>query len=146
MMTLGGANASVPPNFVSVFYDVAPGPPPSMSDLNHDLKNNPGSIRLLRWRIYQEIVSACRQVAPYEIILLTCNVGKSTEFIRKVANDWRVIIRAYRVQVAAIPSHPRVMLYLANDPPPYLTAAQTILHEEELPFAPNSTIRVGPPL
>src|SRR5512139_2661768 len=43
VLRLGGLNAAVPPHFVSVFYDVNVAGPPSTSDLDHDLKNNPRS-------------------------------------------------------------------------------------------------------
>lgn len=146
VMRLGGANASVPPNFVSVFYDVALGGGPRLSDLDNDLKFNPGAARLKNWRIYEEISSTFRQVAPREVVLLSCNVGNGTDFVRKIANDWQVIVRAYKVKVALDVNPPRFKVYLINRPPPYRTAADSILHEEQLPFAPADTVLVGPPL
>lgn len=146
VLRLGGANASVPPNFVSVFYDVSLRGPPSLSDLDNDTKFNPGSARLKNWAVYQEISATFRAVAPREVVLLSCNVGNSTQFVKKIANDWGVVVRAYKVQVALDPNPPRFKVYLVNNPPPYRTAAETILHEEQLPLAPASTVLVGPPL
>jgi hypothetical protein len=146
VMRLGGANAAVPPNFVSVFYDVSLTGPPALSDLENDLKFNPKSARLANWRVYQQIAAAFKQTAPREVILLSCNVGNSSDFVRKIANDWKVIVRAYRVQVGVDPNPPRFKVFLANHAPPYPTAAESILHEEELPFAPSDTVLVGPPL
>jgi hypothetical protein len=146
VMRLGGANASVPPNFVSVFYDVALGGPPSVPDLDNDVKFNPGASRLKNWRVYQEISAAFRAVAPREVVLLSCNVGNGVGFVRKIANDWGVVVRAYKVQVALDVNPPRFKVFLVNQPPPYRTAAESILHEEQLPFAPSSTVLVGPPL
>lgn len=145
VMRIAGANASVPPNFVSVFYDVSLTGPPAISDLDNDLKNNPGSKRLAHWKIYQEIASAFKHIKPREVILLSCKVGNAIDFVRKIANDWKVIVRAYKVQVGIDPNPPRFKVFLANHPPPYPTAAETILHEEELPFAPADTLLVGPP-
>lgn len=146
VMRLGGANASVPPNFVSVFYDVALGGPPALSDLDNDTKFNPGAPRLRHWGVYQEISAAFRAVGPREVVLLSCNVGNGLEFVRKIANDWGVVVRAYKVQVALDPNPPRFKVFLVNQPPPYRTAAESILHEEQLPLAPASTVLVGPPL
>jgi hypothetical protein len=146
VMRLGGANAAVPPNFVSVFYDINLAGPPSASGLDNDLKLNPGSARLKNWRVYQEISNAFKQTGVREVVLLSCNVGNSIDFVKKIANDWRVIVRAYKVQVGVDPNPPRFKVFLANRPPPYRTAAESILHEEYLPFAPADTILVGPPL
>jgi poly-beta-hydroxyalkanoate depolymerase len=57
-----------------------------------------------------------------------------------------VVVRAYKVQVALDVNPPRFKVFLVNQPPPYRTAAESILHEEQLPFAPSSTVLVGPPL
>jgi hypothetical protein len=146
VMRLAGANASVPPNFVSVFYDVSLAGPPAISDLDNDTKFNPSSQRLANWRVYQQIAAAFKQTAPREVILLSCKVGNSVDFVKKIANDWKVVVRAYKVQVGIDPNPPRFQVFLANHPPPYPTAAETVLHEEELPFAPADTLLVGPPL
>jgi hypothetical protein len=146
VMRLGGANASVPPNFVSVFYDVSLAGPPTLSDLDNDLKFNPGSARLRNWRVYQEISNAFKQTGLREVVFLSCNIGNAIDFVKKIANDWKVIVRAYKVQVALDPNPPRFKVYLVNHPPPYPTAAETVLHEEYLPFSPRDTILVGPPL
>jgi hypothetical protein len=140
--------------FVDVFYDVNLAGPPAMSDMENDLKFNPSSPRLARWRVYQEIAQAFRAARVREVVLLTCRVGNSTEFLRKVANDWGLIVTAYRQRVALLEDVTRFgthvtrrfLLYLVNNPPPYRTAAETILHEEEIPYAPGDTYRVGPPL
>ena len=68
--------------------------------MDHDLKNNPSSPRLARWRIYEEISRAFKAASVRAVVLLTCRVGSATEFLRKVANDWGVIVRAYRQRVA----------------------------------------------
>ncbi len=145
VMRLVGLNGSVPPGFVRVFYDKAPDGPGQQSDLDFDLKNNPKATRLAHWRVYQEIAQAFRTTKPYEVVLLTCRIGGATEFLRKIANDWGVVVRAYKVRVGLDTNSPRPLVFLENRPPPYSTAADTVLHEEELPFAPADTIRIGPP-
>ena len=145
VMRLGGLGAAIPPNFVSVFYDVNVAGPPSTSDLDHDLKNNPGATRLAHWKVYQEIATTFKAIKPYKVVLLSCRVGGATDFLRKIANDWQVVVQAYKVQVALDPNPPRFKVYLVNHPPPYATAADTVLHEEELPYSPADTVQVGPP-
>ena len=140
--------------YVDVFYDVNVAGPPSMSDMEFDRKNNPTSPRLARWADYQAISSAFKNGRLREVVLLTCRVGQSTEFLRKVANDWGVVIRAYRQRVALVDdSVPvggkvtrRYRMYLENDPPANKSAADLIVLEEEIPYAPSQTFLVGPPL
>ncbi|MET0387031.1 MAG: hypothetical protein ABW321_13780 [Polyangiales bacterium] len=139
--------------FVDVFYDVR-SRPDQPSDLEHDLKDNPGAPRLARWRTYQEIATAFKTTRPRELVLLTCNVGNATEFLRKAANDFGVVITAYRKRVSLttdvvtigrqVTSH--FYLHLENDPPLQKSAADLVVHEEELPHRPADTFRVGPPL
>lgn len=146
VMRLGGLNADPSTHFLSVFYDVNVAGPPRTSDLDFDTKNNPRSTRLAHWRIYQEICKAFTDTGLREVVLLSCNVGNAVDFIRKIASDWKVIVRAFKVQVGIDPNGPRPKVYLANHPPPYPTAAETILHEEYLPYSPSDTLLVGPPL
>jgi hypothetical protein len=139
--------------YVDVFYDVKSSPV-AMSDLEFDLKNNPKSQRLAHWRVYQEIATAFKTTKPRELILLTCRVGNATEFLRKVANDWGIVITAYRQRVALTTDTVTVgrkstthhYLHLENDPPLTKPAADLVIHEEELPNRPADTFRVGPPL
>ena len=139
--------------FVDVFYDVSTSPV-APSDLEFDLKNNPQSTRLAHWRVYQEIAAAFKAIRPREVILLTCRVGSATEFLRKVANDWQTVITAYRQRVALTTDTVTVgrqttthfYLHLENDPPLGKPAADLVIHEEEIPYRPSDTFRVGPPL
>jgi hypothetical protein len=140
--------------FVDVFYDVNVKGPPAISDKENDEKNNPTSPRLARWRIYEEISRAFRAGRLREVALLTCRVGSSTEFLRKVANDWGVVIRAYRQRVALTEDIVSVgkqvthhfYMHLENNPPAGKSAADLIVLEEEIPFNPPDTFLVGPPL
>lgn len=140
--------------YVDVFYDVNRAGPPSMSDKENDEKNNPNSPRLKRWRDYEEISAAFKTGKLREVALLTCRVGNSTEFIRKVANDWGVVVRAYRQRVALTEDTVTVgrqvtkhfYMHLENDPPGGKSADDLIVLEEEIPFAPNQTVLIGPPL
>jgi hypothetical protein len=151
-MTIGGHG--IDGTFVDVFYDVNLLGPPGMSDMEHDLKNNPNSPRLTRWRIYQEISQAFKAARLQEVVLLTCAVGSSTEFLRKVANDWGVVIRAY-TQLVALTKEvtsvgkkvtTRFYMHLANNPIDRKSAADLVFMEEEIPFSPPDTFLVGPPL
>jgi hypothetical protein len=152
VMRIGGR--LVANTFVDVFYDVRYGGP---SDMENDLKNNPKSPRLTNWRIYQEIAQAFKATRTYEVILLTCRVGNATEFLQKVANDWGVIITAFRQRVVLTEDVTtvgrqvtrRFFMHLENNPPAGKSAAVLIIMEEETPYgmAPYADIfRVGPPL
>lgn len=151
VMRIGGRN--VANCYVDVFYDVKSSPV-AVSDLEFDLKNNPSSQRLAHWRDYQDIADAFRATRPREMILLTCRVGNATEFLRKVANDWSVVVTAYRQRVALTEdlvtigrkSAHHYYLHLENDPPLAKAADELVIHEEELPNRPGDTFRVGPPL
>jgi hypothetical protein len=151
-MRIGGHD--VAGSFVDVFYDVNLQGPPSISDMDNDIKNNPHSPRLARWRIYQQISAAFKAAHLREVALLTCRVGNATEFLRKVANDWGVVVRAYRQRVAlteditTIGRHvtKRFFMHLENNPPVNKSAADLIVLEEEIPFSPADTFLVGPPL
>lgn len=150
-MRIGGK--LVDNTFVDVFYDVR-ARPDQPSDLEFDLKNNPNAPRLARWRVYQEIATAFKTTRPRELILLTCNVGNASEFLRKAANDWGVVITAYRKRVSLTIDTVSIgrqvtrhfYLHLENDSPLHKNAADLVIHEEELPFRPADTFRVGPPL
>ncbi|RYY76233.1 MAG: hypothetical protein EOO52_01570 [Gammaproteobacteria bacterium] len=139
--------------FVDVFYDVKPSAV-ALSDLEFDQKNNPTSQRLAHWQLYQEIAAAFKKTKPRELILLTCRVGNATEFLRKVANDWGVVITAYRQRVAltedVVTSAGKITrhfyLHLENDNPLTKLAADLVIYEEEIPLSSKDTFRVGPPL
>ncbi len=78
--------------------------------------------------------------------MLSCKVGNAIDFVKKIANDFGAIVRAYKVQVGLDQNGSRPKVFLVNHAPPYPTAAETILHEEYLPYSPNDTLLVGPPL
>jgi len=152
VMTIGHSAGHIGNLFVDVFYDVNLLGPPHVSDMEHDLKNNPGSPRLARWSVYQEFSRAFRSSGVREVVLLTCRVGNSTQFLRKVANDWGTVIRAYRQQVVVTPDilvgrklRPGPYMHLGNNPPEGKAAADLIIMEEEIPFSPSDTFLVGPP-
>ena len=140
--------------FVDVFYDVNLSGPPSISNLENDQKYNSKSQRLAHWKIYQEISNAFKDAKLREVALLTCRVGGSTEFLRKVANDWGVVIRAYRQRVVLEEDVTRVgqhvtrrfFMHLENNRVTGKPASDLILMEEQIPFAPADTFLVGPPL
>jgi hypothetical protein len=155
VMKIGGHG--VAGTFVDVFYDVAPGGPPAISDMENDLKYNPTSPRLARWHIFQEIAQTFKSTGTREVILLTCRLGNATEFLRKVANDWGVTILAFRQRVALSEDVTtagrqitrRLFMHLENNPLVGKPAVDLIIMEEETPdklAPPGDIFRVGPPL
>ena len=152
-MTIAGG--LVKGRFVDVFYDTrkVPGQP---SDLENDLKNNPNSSALKNFRVYQEISAAIKSVGLLRVVLLTCNVGNATEFLRKVANDWGTVIQGYRKQVGiqqfvgtgslAGTKPIRIVFLVGSAATPSSPASLIVTQEEEIPFDPAQTFLVGPPL
>jgi hypothetical protein len=159
-MRLGGLNLHGPEIFHNVFYDVKPSGLAGQSDLDQDLKNNPTSQRLANFRIYQEIANRFKSVKPRQVVFLTCKVGNASDFVRKIANDWQVVCVAYTRRVVLIqfsvvgklaPGQRklRTQLTLEGREPssdPSAPAEPIMLAEEELPFFPSDTVRIGPPL
>jgi hypothetical protein len=159
-MRLGGLNNHGPDIFHNVFYDVAPQVVGGMSDLQSDLKFNPTSQRLKNFRVYQEIGDRFKSVKPRQVVFLTCRIGNATDFVRKIANDWQVVCVAYTRRVVLIqfsvvgklaPGQRklRTQITLQGREPstdPGAPAEPIMLAEEELPFFPSDTIRIGPPL
>lgn len=96
--------------------------------------------RLDRWRIYEGIGSSIRAGNIYKVILLTCRIGQASEFLRKMASDWGVILEAYTRRVALERSARPYRVYLDGDAP---TAAGAV---NIPPPTDANSIRVGPPL
>lgn len=142
---------------VDVFYD-RPANPGQPSDMEHDRKNNPNSQRLKNWQLYQEIAGAMRSVKPYRVVLYTCRVGGATEFLRKIANDWGVVMGAYTKRVACTEdtySEPgkrpvtTSYIHLEGEVYPQQTpdgAAANVIAAEEVLYRPNQSVWIGPPL
>jgi hypothetical protein len=142
---------------VNVFYDV-PAFSGQPSDLDHDTKNNPNSQRLKDWALYQDIAKAVRRTRPFRIVLLTCRVGSATEFLRKIANDWDVVIGAYTRRVACTedtysqPGQRSVTtsyVHLEGEVYPKSSSSggdDNAIASEELPYRPSQSVWIGPPL
>ena len=142
---------------INIFYDV-PAFPGQPSDLENDTKNNPSSQRLRDWALYQDIGRTVRNVKPFRVVLLTCRVGGATEFLRKIANDWGVVVGAYTKRVACtedvftVPGKAAVTtsyVHLEGEIFPKSTPAgadDNIIASEELPFRPMESVWIGPPL
>ncbi len=142
---------------VSVFYDV-PKFAGQKSDMEFDLANNPNSPRLTKWKVYQSIGAKFKSVRPRRVILLTCRVGNATDFVKKIANDWGVVVGAYRKRIASNEdvvitpgkaSKSFFYLFLEGEKYPVLGpngAEANIIAQQELPYRPGQQILVGPPL
>lgn len=147
--TLGGLNATHGSVFVSVFYDVdSDGPGPRMSDLANDEKFNKQSSRLARWATYQKLCKVIADAKLRKVILLTCRVGNSTDFVKKIAQDWGTVVEAYRRRVVLAPQPGgRMRIHLEGDAPGQFT---NVSDSEEHLFthrAPAAdVVLVGPPL
>lgn len=140
--------------FVDVFYDTRRNPE-QPSDLENDLKNNPNGKALANFRVYQDLSTSIKAIGLLRIVLLTCKIGNSTEFLRKVANDWGTVIQAYRKRVGiqnfvGIGSFAGSTIRLVGLEGSIATMSSPahliVLQEEEIPFDPPQTFLVGPPI
>lgn len=100
-MRIGGAGSSTDPKtFVDVFYDDKPpqGSNQPFSQKEVDERTRPAGAerRLKNFSIYQDLSKAFADAKLAGVVLLTCNVGGSTGFLRKVASQWKTSIIAYR--------------------------------------------------
>ena len=119
------------------------------------MKNNPTSRLLANFRVYQDLSSGLKAIGLLRVVLLTCKVGNSTEFLRKVANDWGTVIQAYRKRVAIqdfigtgsfAGSTIRLVGLEGSVATMNSNADLIVRQEEEIPFDPAQTFLVGPPL
>ena len=140
--------------FVDPFYDFVfshPGVTKPMSDKDQDQKwvsqNAPQKAaaqdRLARWAMYESIGSAIKTNNIYRVVLLTCNVGNAVDFVKKIALDWKVLVRAYTrfVLFSLDPKTGKSRVFLQGDQPGMGT--NTSAGETQLPQV--DFITVGPP-
>jgi hypothetical protein len=117
-MRIGGKFAfRNPRDFVDVFYDT-PNPPPSTpSDKEIDDKHHIGGsqYRAEHWKIYQDLCKVFVDGQLGLIVLATCNVGNSTDFLKKVASQWKTPILAYKDFTWYSGFFPHVRLVLEKD-------------------------------
>ncbi len=80
-----------------------------------------------RWLNYKAVGYALRDNGVDLAVLMTCNVGNSDLFIRKIANDWKIKVRAYRKYLwfGGTPNGKRVRVYLDGDPGGYEPSQET---------------------
>jgi hypothetical protein len=102
VMRIGGKGSNRDPKtFVDVFYDdknPASGglAPRSDKKIDENLQPAGADRRLKNWNTYLDLCKAFVAGKMGGIVLLTCNVGKSSDFLRKVASQWQTPIIAYR--------------------------------------------------
>lgn len=100
-MRIGGKGSNVDPKtFVDVFYEDKPpkGSPVPFSDKENDERTHAAGSekRLKDFAIYKDLCQAFVDGKLAGVVLLTCRVGNSTEFLQKVASQWNTRIIAYR--------------------------------------------------
>lgn len=146
---LGGLNnANDPKVFISVFYDFDPdGSGPRMSFQAEDEKFSKNSSRLKRWEKYKKLSAIIKDGKLRKVVFLTCKVGQSTDFIKKIALDWNVVVEAYKRQVQLTPQqNGRIRIHLVGDDPGQGT---NIPASEENLFSnlvnSSDIVLVGPP-
>jgi hypothetical protein len=101
-MRLGGKGSFADAaTFVDVFYDDKPpaGSTIKFSQKQLDERTNPAGAkrRLKNWSIYLDLCKAFVDGKVGSVLLLTCNVGGATGFLKKVATQWNTTIIGYNV-------------------------------------------------
>ena len=116
---LGGLNTTGSDVYTSVFYDAdLDGAGPRISDYSNDQKFNPTSERLKRWATYQKLANVIANGKLQKVIFLTCRVGNSSDFVKKIAQDWKTVIEAYKRRVVLTPQPGgRIRVHLQGDAP-----------------------------
>jgi hypothetical protein len=99
VLRIGGAGSSRDPKtFANVFYNDKPpaGSTIKFSEKELDERTRPaGSDRRLRnFALFESLSQTFRESKPL-VILLTCRVGLSRDFLQKVSNLWQTPILAY---------------------------------------------------
>lgn len=114
-LRIGGKGANRDPKaFTDVFYEDRNPQPSPLSDKEIDEQVHPGGWqeRLRRWAIYKDLCQAFVNGKLQLVVLLTCNIGQSLDFLKKVASQWHTPLLAYRdfVWYAGIFPHIRAVL------------------------------------
>lgn len=136
--------------FTNVFYDVNVAGPNAFSDRDNDLKFNAGTAgaktRQEHFAAYKKIGEAIQAARIYRVIFLTCKVGNSTDLVKKIANDWNVVVTAPKRRVVLDPQPKnRMRIHLEGDAPDFGT--NTAASEEELFVFDNlNSYSAGPSL
>lgn len=99
LLRIGGVGSSQDPKtFANVFYNDKPpaGSTIKFSEKELDERTRPaGSARRLKnFALFESLSQTFRQSKPL-VVLLTCRVGLSRDFLQKVSNLWQTVILAY---------------------------------------------------
>lgn len=99
-LRLGGkGSAADPATFVDVFYDDKPPAGETLKFSPRETDERVGGAgaaqRLKNWAIYLDLCKAFVDGGVAGVLLLTCNVGGATGFLRKVASQWKTTIIGY---------------------------------------------------
>jgi hypothetical protein len=115
----------------------------SMSDMDQDqnLGFSGGAQRLINWHLYQQIGTAIKTNGVNKVTFLTCNIGNASNFVKKIALDWNVVIRAYKRYVWFVGSKP-VRVCLDGDQ----NGGPTNTPDAEYQLPAVDYVLIGPPL
>lgn len=153
-MRVGGKGSNADSKtFVDVFYEDKPpkGSPVPFSDKENDERTHAGGWerRLKNFAIYKDLCQAFVDGKLAGVVLLTCRVGNSIEFLQKVASQWNTPIVAYRDWVIYKGgfTHKRVRAILQKDVNAENSAhpgTNTPFAEVMFPLSPTDMIVVNP--
>lgn len=139
-------------DFTSPFYDtafqherlVANSTLRQQSDKENDERQHfPGyKTHLANWQVYQNISMTMRMCGVGKVTFLTCRIGKSRNFVKRIALDWGVVVHAYEKYVwIGDDTAGKTRVYLDGDKP----GAGTNIPAAALQLPAGSDVLVGPP-
>lgn len=136
-------------NFANPFYDYVFARPGlvarSDKDQDQDTKMNLAGAhqRLANWQLYQNIGTAVRTNGVHRVTFLTCRIGNALNFLKKIALDWHVIVKAYKKYVwFGGDGTGKIRVYLDGDSP----GQGTNVAEAATQVPQSDFVQVGPPL
>src|SRR5271166_2843899 len=144
-MRIGGKGGNRDPKvFVDVFYEDPAFP---QSEKKNDEDTHPGGWqkRMERWSIYQDLTKAFTDGSLGLVVLLTCKIGNATDFLKKVASQWKTPILAYRDFVWYEGFYPHVRAILEKDLDNPGVGTNVPWSEISIPISLPDMVVVSPP-
>jgi peptidoglycan hydrolase-like protein with peptidoglycan-binding domain len=146
---IGGGNSVLPGDLnpgkgkiaqTQVFYDLRiPNPAlkggfqPSRKDDDEASQSANAKIRLANWAEYQKVATAFQGGHLQAVILLTCKVGQSTDFLKRVAQQWKTPVLAYKKRVVGQEVNGKARIFLEGEAPG--TGSNTAFGEVMFPLS-----------
>jgi hypothetical protein len=143
-MRIGGKGSNRDPAvFQDVFY-ADPDFPRSEKENDEDTHPDGWQGRLDRWSMYQDLSNTFANGGLAMVVLLTCRIGSSTDFLKKVASQWKTPILAYKDFVWYEGLYPHARAVLQKDIGRPGVGTNVPFSEISIPISPPDMVVVSP--